>query len=48
MLSDVTDISSVPILMSKRDLFDFSAGEPDQKYDTVLRILDVSFLLGFI
>jgi len=33
--------SDVPVIVSARDKFDFSSGEPDAKYDTVLRILDV-------
>ena len=39
---DLTDESDVPIFVSARDLFDYSAGEPDPQFDTVLRILDVS------
>ena len=33
--------SNVPVIVSRLELFDYSHGEPDRSYDTVLRILDV-------
>jgi structural maintenance of chromosomes protein 6 len=39
--SEWTNDSDVPVFVSKRDLFDYSSGEPDKQYDTVLRILEV-------
>jgi hypothetical protein len=36
--------SNVPVIVSRLELFDFSHGEPDPSYDTVLRILDVLLL----
>lgn len=37
----VVNGSDVPIIVSKRDRFDYSSGEPDPKFKTVLNILDV-------
>jgi len=42
---DLTNGSDVPVFVSKRDMFDYSSGEPDAQYDTVLRILEVVFYL---
>jgi structural maintenance of chromosomes protein 6 len=36
--------SDVPIIIAKKDLFDYGSGEPDPKYDTVLRILKVPLI----
>lgn len=33
--------SDVPVITTKRDLFDYRQGEPDDQYYTVLRILEV-------
>ena len=42
---DLTNGSDVPVFVSKRDMFDYSSGEPDAQYDTVLRILEVVLYL---
>jgi len=34
--------SDVPVIISKKDLFDYSHGEPDPSFETILRILDIS------
>ena len=34
--------SDVPVVRSERDLFDYSGGEPDPQFNTVLRILEFS------
>lgn len=33
--------ADIPVIISNSDLFDYRSGEPDPKYDTVLRILEV-------
>jgi len=33
--------ADIPVIISNPDPFDYRSGEPDPKYDTVLRILDV-------
>jgi len=39
----MTNDSDVPIIVSKRDQFDYRSGEPDPKFKTVLNSLDVQF-----
>jgi structural maintenance of chromosomes protein 6 len=36
--------SDVPVIKSKRDLFDYRQGEPAEHFTTVLRILEVKYL----
>jgi len=43
---NATNDSDVPIIVSKRDQFDYRSGEPDPKFKTVLKSLDVHFLFG--
>jgi hypothetical protein len=40
-LLECANTSDVPVIISERDYFDYSRGEPDQNFDTVLRILNV-------